>query len=36
MTDHRYILVIADSSNEMKIALDYACARSKKLVEKLL
>ena len=36
MTDHRYILVIADSSNEMKIALDYACARSKKTGRKII
>ena len=36
MTDHRYILVIADNSNEMKIALDYACARSKKTGRKII
>ena len=36
MTDHRYILVIADSSNEMKIALNYACARSKKTGRKII
>ena len=30
MTDERYILVIADNSEEMIIALEYACARSKK------
>ena len=36
MNDDRYILVIADSSEEMNIALEYACARSKKQVEKLL
>ena len=35
MTDERYILVIADNSEEMTIALEYACARSKKLEEKL-
>ena len=36
MSDDRYILVIADNSPEMNIALEYACARSKKLEEKLL
>ena len=36
MTDHRYILVIADSSNEMRIALNYACARSKKTGRKII
>ena len=29
MNDNRYILVIADESPEMEIALEYACARSK-------
>ena len=30
MNDDRYILVIADGSPEMNVALEYACARSKK------
>ena len=30
MSDDRYILVIADGSKEMEVALQYACARSKK------
>ena len=30
MSEDRYILVIADNSSEMNIALEYACARSKK------
>ena len=29
MNNNRYILVIADDSPEMEIALEYACARSK-------
>ena len=36
MSDDRYILVVADNSNEVQVALEYACARSKKLGEKLL
>ena len=36
MNDNRYILVIADDSNEMKIALEYACARSKKTSRKII
>ena len=36
MSDDRYILVIADGSNEMKIALEYACARSKKTNRKII
>ena len=36
MTDERYILVIADNSEEMKIALEYACARSKKTGRKII
>ena len=36
MTDDRYILVVADNSKEMRIALEYACVSQKKLVEKLL
>ena len=30
----RYILVIADGSKEMNVALEYACARAKKPIEK--
>ncbi len=30
MNDNRYILVIADDSPEMEVAIEYACARSKK------
>ena len=36
MNDDRYILVIADNSDEMHIALDYACARSKKTGRKII
>ena len=36
MNEDRYILVIADGSNEMKVALDYACARSKKTSRKII
>jgi len=36
MPDDRYILVIADGSNEMKVALEYACARSKKTNRKII
>ena len=36
MKDDRYILVIADKSKEMNIALDYACARSKKTGRKII
>ena len=36
MTDERYILVIADNSEEMIIALEYACARSKKTGRKII
>ena len=36
MNDDRYILVIADNSNEMNIALEYACARSKKTGRKII
>ena len=32
--EERYILVIADESKEMEVALEYACARSKKQTEK--
>ena len=36
MNDDRYILVIADNSDEMNIALEYACARSKKTGRKII
>ena len=36
MKDDRYILVIADKSDEMHIALEYACARSKKTSRKII
>tara|TARA_B100001173_G_scaffold297590_1_gene294334 strand:+ start:184 stop:657 length:474 start_codon:yes stop_codon:yes gene_type:complete len=36
MTDERYILVIADNSEEMTVALEYACARSKKTGRKII
>ena len=36
MNDNRYILVIADESPEMEIALEYACARSKKTSRKII
>lgn len=32
----RYILVIADGSEEMEVALQYACARSKKTDRKII
>ena len=32
----RYILVIADESKEMEVALEYACARSKKTDRKII
>ena len=32
----RYILVIADGTNEMEVALQYACARSKKTDRKII
>ena len=32
----RYILVIADGSKEMEVALQYACARSKKTDRKII
>ena len=34
--DERYILVIADGSQEMEVALQYACARSKKTDRKII
>ena len=36
MNDNRYILVIADDSTEMEIAIEYACARSKKTNRKII
>ena len=36
MNDNRYILVIADDSPEMEIAMEYACARSKKTSRKII
>ena len=36
MNDDRYILVIVDDTEEMNIALDYACARSKKTGRKII
>ena len=36
MNNNRYILVIADDSAEMEIALEYACARSKKTSRKII
>ena len=36
MADDRYILVVADNSSEMQIALEYACARSKKTGRKII
>ena len=35
MSDDRYILVVADNSEEMNTALEYACARSKKTGRKI-
>jgi nucleotide-binding universal stress UspA family protein len=36
MNDDRYILIIADNSAEMNIAIEYACARSKKTGRKII
>ena len=36
MSEDRYILVIADNTPEMNIALEYACARSKKTGRKII
>ena len=36
MSNDRYILVVADNSTEMQIALEYACARSKKTGRKII
>ncbi len=34
--EERYILVIADGTKEMEVALEYACARSKKTDRKII
>ena len=36
MNSDRYILVIADGSKEMEVALQYACARAKKTNRKVI
>ena len=36
MDDEKFILVIADESKEMDVALKYACARSKKTNRKIM
>ena len=36
MSNERYILVVADNSQEMNTALEYACARSKKTSRKII
>ena len=36
MSEEKYILVIADGSKEMEVALQYACARSKKTNRKII
>ncbi len=36
MNSERHILVVADNSDEMNIALEYACARSKKTGRKII
>ena len=36
MSNEKYILVIADGSKEMEVALQYACARSKKTNRKII
>ena len=36
MNAEKYILVIADGSKEMEVALQYACARSKKTNRKII
>ena len=36
MNEDRYILIIADNSEEKDIALEYACARSKKTGRKII
>ena len=36
MSEDKYILVIADGSKEMEVALQYACSRSKKTNRKII
>ena len=36
MNEEKYILVIADGSKEMSVALQYACARAKKTNRKII
>ena len=36
MSNDKYILVIADGSKEMQVALQYACSRSKKTNRKII
>ena len=36
MSENKHILVIADGSKEMEVALQYACARSKKTSRKII
>ena len=36
MSEEKYILTIADGSEEMEVALHYACARSKKTNRKII
>ena len=36
MESEKFILVIADDSKEMNVALHYACARSKKTNRKIM
>ena len=36
MSKEKYILVIADGSKEMEVALQYACSRSKKTNRKII
>ena len=36
MSKEKYILVIADGTKEMEVALQYACARSKKTNRKII
>ena len=36
MNNEKFILVIADGSEEMNVALQYACARSKKTNRKIM
>ena len=36
MSEEKYILVIADGTKEMNVALEYACARAKKTNRKIM